>query len=131
MRDILFRAKDHLKGRWQYGAFGKRNDHATIYIGNGLKFPVQGDTVGQYTGLEDTAGRPIFEGDVIAKINKDGGINPGKTVFFKGAFYWDAINPDWDCRQLLSRIIEVRTETEGRFEIIGNIHDNPELTEGF
>jgi uncharacterized phage protein (TIGR01671 family) len=134
VRDIIFRAKDHLEGRWQYGAFGNRNGHATIYTGNGLKFPVHGDTVGQYTGLNDSEGKMIFEGDIVSYHHAEYTYvsclikyEPAKAGFCLVALYDDiTTNKEFEKGDVMSLYIPMAD-----IEVIGNIHDNPELTEGF
>lgn len=82
-------------------------------------------TVGQYTGLKDKNEKEIYEGDVLkitqvrpkSKPNRDRGIEIVKFGIWSGwsvGTRWDryAFNPD--------NPIDV-------IEIIGNIHDNPEL----
>jgi hypothetical protein len=71
----------------------------------------------QYTGLKDNDGKEIYEGDVVTwedSLAEDyyGGpiVYPEEVVEFKGgSFYPVCMMP----------------ETE--FEVIGNIHENPEL----
>ncbi len=73
------------------------------------------ETVGQYTGLTDENGKKIFEGDIINDI--DYGFM--KCTYWRGSFVWYK----QDGFQIESmRYVPV-------IEIIGNIHDNPELLE--
>ena len=77
-----------------------------------------GDVVEQYTGLKDTKGKDIYEGDIVrCEHDYQGTDYTGKVMFFNGGFcvwtggfrnyVWDDMIP----------------------EIIGNIHENPELLE--
>ena len=134
-REILFRGKDD-NNNWCYGyaIIGKRFKWASILPIDTIddappmfdECEVELDTVGQYTGLKDKNGTKIFEGDII-KIPEDWdkyGINAGELfeVYFDyGGF---RLKPKIykDCRGYW-------LEDDGEFEIISNVHDNPELLE--
>lgn len=66
-------------------------------------------TVGQYTGLKDKNGNRIFEGDILSLRTG----RPHVVRFEDGAFV------------LENTAIPVRFAN--KFEVIGNIHDNPGL----
>ena len=75
------------------------------------------DTVGQFTSLYDKNGKEIFEGDIL----KVGGCRQRIEVrFVRGvfAFLWDG-NLDDE--------FPTGSPTQEWAEVIGNIHDNPEL----
>ena len=80
---------------------------------------VDPDTVGQLTGLRDVNNQDIYEGDLgYIEIGDDTGIF--EVIFKDGAF----------CVKIpLDPIYRLFRNTAG-FDIIGNIHDNPELLEG-
>ena len=67
----------------------------------------------QFTGLKDIEGKEIYEGDIILGYN-----NPHVVTFADGAFYLTYKNSS----VRLSR-------TCGALKIIGNIFENPELTQ--
>ena len=67
----------------------------------------------QYTGLKDIEGKEIYEGDIILGYK-----NPHVVTFADGAFYLTYKNSS----VRLSR-------TCGALKIIGNIFENPELTQ--
>ena len=140
MREILFRGQHRRYGEqvnmageklppvWVYGgALQGEGDFSIIYGSKSPdgkfeeKYPVYTETLGQYTGLTDKNGKKIFEGDVV-KV-KDA-LNWGTSGTFIGSVgFGDA-----------SFRIETDTSTHYRWqdydcEVIGNIHDNPELLE--
>lgn len=108
MREILFRGKDNVSGEWISGYLV--NEH---HIGDWLKsVPVHPETVGQFTGLTDKNGKKIFEGDIVLWCGIKGIVVwEGHKFVIKGNLLWDF--SDDDC-----------------IEVIGNIHDNPEMIGG-
>ena len=131
MREILFRAKDNgvLNGIWQYGSLDISNPDAPEINSidrhnNKMRIPVLIKTVGQYTGLTDKNGKKIFEGDIVMGLFLHS--CPVKSVvsFQDGAFglLWEraGVETFW----AFTSICNVE------YEVIGNIHDNPELLEG-
>lgn len=83
MREILFRGMREDNGEWIYGDLLQDRDlgemmieHFDYYIDeNGrqrdyCQYEVIPKTVGQYTGLTDSEGNKIFEGDVIKYADK-------------------------------------------------------------
>lgn len=144
MREILFRGKRCNENEWAYGFYVKADRHWhehgvhkdwIVYgaISNGGWFNMQGkcavkpETLGQYTGLKDKHGKWIFEGDII-KIPDDYdefGVNAGEkyeVMFGYGGF---RLKPKYG-RNAKGYWLE----DDGIVEVIGNIHDNPELVEG-
>ena len=79
-------------------------------------YEVDPETVGQYTGLTDKNGVRIFEGDIVDYISSDVIGNP-KT----GTIIVEDMT-DYDTMIYLNHSDEL--------QIIGNIHDNPELLKG-
>ena len=117
MREILFRAKLKSTGRWVQGDLVRLRDgpKAIPHIyGHG---EVVSETVGQYTGLTDIVGCRIFEGDIVEYMSEYGQIayQDGEAMF---GIVFDTWCTDFDHVYRSS------------VEVIGNIHDNPELLEG-
>lgn len=146
MRDIKSRGKRIDNGKWVYGSLlidyvtGKFFIHA---IGNSVNdsdkvgeegilnfvaFEVIPETAGQYTGLKDKNGKEIYEGDVVAFEDSDGGyeypdvvVNTGIVEYGELRFYFtNRVAAEMDDFYI----------KDGRcddVEVIGNIHENPEL----
>ena len=96
--------------------------HATEY---GIKsYEVIPETVGEYTGLPDKNGKKIFEGDIVKHYN-----NSDKG-FDIGVLYWDETFSQWKRTSIGNFHHSSFTYSISRsceYEVIGNIHDNPEL----
>ena len=139
MREILFRGQTRRKGEkvrmdgspvdsnWVegYGVCMGKGDFSVIYAGDHVeKFPVYTDTVGQYTGLTDKNGKKIFEGDIIECWSE--GVKAKGTVQQNRGGLW-IIYPAWQKRIMWGLCPNEDGSTD--VEVIGNIHDNPELLE--
>ncbi len=121
-RDIKFRGKRKENGQWCYGYYyyNSEDDLHCIWTNSDNGQPVDyarivdPKTVGQYTGLKDKNGKEIYEGDKMDEWNKQGVVR------------WDSKNAGFilDCGDLVYGIGVLDWELT---EIIGNIHDNPEL----
>lgn len=127
MREILFRGKTD-KGEWVEGFYcGKVNktifspaeDSAQIIDKNLYWHEVIPETVGQYTGLTDKNDKKIFEGDIIK-----GSWETILTIFF------DEISSSYRVKTSTGHEREPSYYGIEKFEVIGNIHDNPELLAG-
>lgn len=153
MREILFRGQTRkygekvrigdgakVPGRWVYGGVSQGvGDYSIIYGGENENDPSEGldkwcvytDTLGQFTGLTDKNGKKIFEGDILKwHANIKTSIN-GKVIFECGTFAFEykdiahGIDLEW-----FSFSDDDIAPPEHCMEVIGNIHDNPELLEG-
>ena len=116
MREILFRgkARNTSDRGWAYGSL--------------QCVTVDSATIGQYTGLTDKNGKKIFEGDIV-----DASLYPAdgesEETHKRGVVVWDAEDCAFE--------IEHKDGADGFWwympnkdiEVIGNIHDNPELME--
>jgi uncharacterized phage protein (TIGR01671 family) len=133
-RKILFRGKRLDNGEWVEGGYYKEDYTDKIYItfwnSFGLGFmdatQVDPDTVGEYTGLLDKNGKPIFEGDIISiHIESDDEV-------YDEVSYIDWLNCGWYyCQKgTLDSELEAYQSDSRMLTVIGNIHDNPELLEG-
>lgn len=125
MREMLFKGKRIDNGQWVEGSYchaekldRSGDEHFIIeYSANGSSHRVDPVTVGQYTGKVVKTGK-VFDGDI------------GKSIDGIFLVYWDD-----EKAAFVMRFNEYPYETlylEEMWddaEIIGNIHDNPELME--
>ena len=125
MREILFRGKD-LAGNWHYGTpLVFSENFVCMTAPNTYNTSVIPETVGQYTGLTDKNGKKIFDGD-ICKNTKTGEIVSVKWHGTMAGYVWSKRKEN---NQHLFDFGELFRAYD-KYEIIGNIHDNPELLEG-
>ena len=140
MRKILFRGR-RSNGEWVYGSLVRITDrYCYIHSVTGMfeleESVIIPESVGQYTGLCDKNGKKIFEGDIVRF-----GKNIYQIIFSCGSFaLYDeqgemiskigGINDH--CYSLMRLYIECCWEDGWAYdvEIIGNIHDHPELLKG-
>lgn len=128
MREILFRGKGICDGEWMFGSLVKVADECVIIAEDAVYYggsdfskgcAVDPATVGQFTGLKDKNGVRIFEGDICRVLDLL------YKVEFKHSCWWFTIlsNKVYCCPAFNSNCGEY-------CEVIGNIHDNPEMLEG-
>lgn len=121
MKEIKFRGKDVLTGKWAYGdlVHNKKITETDLVdrtmVGG---YEVDPDTVGQFTGIYDRKGSEIYEGDIVRTSVSKNGIalvewhceHAAFVVHMKGSDQWYHLYKG--------------------YEKIGNIHDTPSLLEG-
>lgn len=139
-REILFRGKLEFEEGWAYGYYVGANHSAPYHEifepadaggWNWKRYVVDPSTVGQYTGKNDKSSKRVFEQDIIRIF----GCETSPDVI--GVVAWE--NHD-QCfvvlaaRHPLDETVHImdfgNLGDSMYFEIIGNIHDNPELLEG-
>ena len=149
MREIEFRGKTKLGREWIHGGvvhqtdwYGDLVDRWFVIDGTdtndydiGNSYEVIPETVGQFTGLLDKNGTKIFEGDIV----KWGHLPHSYEKPIRIAAV--EFNPDIQYRTVTMRDPNTHrdyyfkqgcfayAETQFYLEVIGNIHDNPELLE--
>ena len=143
MRDILFRGKRVDNGEWVEGYLFDDGivDSKRMFIGSLVITEHKGqgedvwdighafyevipETVGQYTGLTDKNEKKIFEGDIVDCWSE--GVNAQGTVQQRKDGLW-IIYPAWQKHIMWGLCPDEYSHTT--VEVIGNIHDNPELLE--
>lgn len=127
MREILFRGKRKVNAAWVYGFYvehpiGNDSLYTQIVDKNGWTHDVSQETVGQFTGLLDKNGKKIFEGDILVnQLNSLVDSDPFEVVWSDdcGGFAWKQGDEGDILYPAITR----------NCEVIGNVHDNPELLE--
>ncbi|MDM0609599.1 YopX family protein [Clostridium perfringens] len=156
-REIKFRGKDIKTGKWVYGFYyevpvsGEKANIGYIIkeisiVEKGFNKPfhqlsvieVDINSVGTYTGMKDVKGQEIYENDILKftqlyNISYDTSDDIETKEFYtdvkweEGCF-WIKDDGDDDYRDFLGAFIgDVYPLTD--IEVVGNIHDNPELLE--
>lgn len=124
MREYLFRGKRLSDGKWCEGYLTVVFEHTYIVRANEdeicFGFLVDPETVGQFTGLTDKKGKKIFEGDIL--LINDAKEYPVYVSFTDFCFVCRSTKHRWYRNPLENRM-------QKHYEVIGNIHDNPELLE--
>lgn len=143
MRELKFRVWDKLEERFitcdsyyqGHYVLSLKGEFHNLQNGSGGKEYV----VQQYTDFKDKNGREIYEGDIVKysrchtesiEISKgifksslvEDGEYIGEILYFRPSFCWSYDHKRYDD-------IEELTGASHRYEIIGNIFENPELLE--
>ena len=142
----LYRGKGITYGEWFYGYYYKAKyyrtdkelcDYITVPHPNeegraSDHFMIDPETVGQYTGRTDKNSKKIFEDDIVradgyifvVRYGKCGGVPNADNYGYMG-FYLEALSEGTKlCAKYGLRDDICYFED---IEVIGNIHDNPEL----
>jgi uncharacterized phage protein (TIGR01671 family) len=142
MREILFRGKSTDTGEWVEGAYYKQTewygdpceDHYIITTKDELEdnmmiyFEILPETLCEYTNLRDKNGRRIFEGDIVKYKS---------NVTYLGKFLICIGKVEYN-ENTASYAVDAKDNIGAKnydyfpikCEIVGNIHDNPEMLEG-
>lgn len=135
MREILFRGKSKAIGEWYHGNLDVNIKGICIITPDdtpiGKYGQVDPETVGQFTGLTDKNCTKIFEGDIVKnKYNNIFVVKYGKHDLaccgccyqsHEAVGFYLSDGRDCACSD---------EDVWGNIEVVGNIHDNPELLKG-
>lgn len=126
MREIKFRGRvderrPSMEGQWVYGSIVTQDQYAPYIRTITLEYiGVDEKTVGQYIGRKDKKHREIYEGDLVKDSN-----NYVYRVVYNEYFASFGLRRKQDAYM---HYFGEAFESED-CEIIGNVHDNPELLE--
>lgn len=129
MKDIIFRGKRTDNGEWVYGVPTKDSHGETVMVESTFECDeyncrganclyVDENTVGQYTGLTDKNGTKIFEGDIVNFKTTAYHFKNCRIKYQTYYVRYCAID---------NKGYEYPMDKNFEYEVIGNIHDNPEL----
>lgn len=125
-REIIFRGKRLDNCEWVYGDLEYSRITEAVFIHTydpitkeyARQFRVEPNTVGQFTGLTDKNDKKIFEGDIVkGQWFYDKEMSPHPVCFHERQLQWVIQLPN-----CIVPFYEMDT-----IEVVGNIHDNPEL----
>jgi len=114
MREILkFRAWDGLNKVFTYWTMNDLCNHTDLSV----EKPSFTDEWMLFIGHKDKNGKEIYEGDIVRS----------GALLLAGAVYWDKYM--WNVKDYYDASADNPTDafSEGVFEVIGNIYENPEL----
>jgi uncharacterized phage protein (TIGR01671 family) len=133
MREIEFRGKDAGSDKWVFGSLLIWEDgQKEICTGERMvvsetifdKITVKRDTVGQFTGLYDKNGVKVYENDIVHYKDIDSTVYIGKVSFHTKYAEFCCLG------QRFGHVMPFDYEHMKRFEVIGNVFDNPDLYKG-
>lgn len=151
MREILFRGKRIDTGEWIEGYVYRvaekfRTTFLMVKDMHAYSYEVDPETVGQYTGLEDRNGKRIYEGDIVRWMSKNTYLVSNYVYAGIGAYGYGsvlivtALESGFTLRPINDNAPDIPNANRkidnyafwnhhNQLEVIGNIHDNPELME--
>ena len=117
MREIKFRAWNKTLKKWDFFT----PDNILTYIQTWQLHILEGDELYLYTGLKDKNGKEIYEGDIVEfnspKVD-------GKLPIIDEVYY-NTLEAQFEAKKSNFKFGMIWPDCE----VIGNIHENPELLE--
>lgn len=144
MREIKFRGRKS-NGEWIYGdlvttettdGHPSKKDISPFDTVLEDTEEVEENTIGQFTGLHDKNGKEIYEGDILRGFEYPFYDAEADAYNYYAVVDWDADEAQFYAYKDLARGAQVRGISCGvcvdmedlrEMEVLGNIHDNPEL----
>ena len=126
MRDYKFRAWDNEGGQYMYS--DNRDFYCVVLTSGKVQFyyidikdmhEMHHEEAEMFTGLKDKNGKEIYEGDIL-----------GLYPFAAWVVFWQDGGTCGYNNPIPSDIFPLKQSKTEMREVIGNIHENPELLEG-
>lgn len=148
MRTIKFRGKNLYNNEWIFGDLIQYESGEMAIFSKKLsqygceatemfnRSKIETTTVGQFTGLFDKNGKEIYEGDIVMWGHLNDGCsneNPHRKAIVKlypSLHFLTFTKTEFGTPHAFHYGSFAYKDTHKYIEIIGNIHDNPELLEG-
>jgi len=136
-REFEFRGRDIVSGQFVNGdlEYNRKGDVTKIhtYYSDGsyaTAFKVDPNSVGEYTGLKDRNGKKIYEGDIVMEVRSKW---LGQIDWRKNGGFFYILEPCYSNFGVKPYSVVPLGELEffHRLEVIGNIHDNPEIIKNY
>lgn len=127
MRETKFRAKRIKDNEWVVGEPHMKCCPPHIHTGEAKTCLIDKETLGQFTGLRDKNEKEIYEDDIM-QITTTSDKYLFKVTWNEELGAW-CFMMKGDIKEGVKPLGEWLGEYWDKIEVIGNIHDNPELLE--
>lgn len=134
MREIKFRGLMTNGLDWDYGFYFSDDKGHYIVDFEGIESSIMPETVGQYIGLKDKNGKEIFDGDIFpipVGIQQYANFMVGEETTINGYVEWNKYQLCWQIGFKPNKHNIISSSfgwfSSPKSEVIGNIHQNPEL----
>jgi len=122
-REIKFRAWDKIKSRMckvlRLDLQGANGEQRNVYLSEGQTRHTGEFELMQYAGITDKNGVEIYEGDIVST-------SKGRLQIWYGNSAFGLLRQNGDFEDYICNICDMNGRV---FEVIGNIHQTPELLE--